>query len=168
MSGGEGEMASTFDRLWDQGVAVFSQWEATTSKLADAGLRSPLLLEPAGRILGAVMELQRRRAVAQTETVRAAGLASAHDLDRTLHAVERLTARVLDLQESIETLHEAFAANRAELAVLRDRFVVPSDGQDGAAAVKATTAPTEPAPQQAPSRKAPSRKAPPPDAASRE
>ncbi len=112
-------MSSTFDTLWDQGVAAFSQWEASTTKLADAGLRSPLLLEPAGRLLGVVMELQRRRVLAQAEAVRAAGFATAHDLDRTLHAVERATARILDLQEAVETLQQALESSRAEVAALR-------------------------------------------------
>ena len=112
-------MSSAFDTLWDQGVAAFSEWEASTTKLADAGLRSPLLLEPAGRLLGLVMELQRRRNLAQTEAVRAAGFASAHDLDRTLHAVERATAHILDLQESVDTLQESLDASRVEIAALR-------------------------------------------------
>lgn len=80
----------------------FDAWEKATAQLMESWLRSPLVLEPAGSMLSAAM-----KAKAMSDKVAAAwwggfGLPTKRDQERTLHALNELESRLLDLEERLE------------------------------------------------------------------
>lgn len=88
--------------MWDLYKQWFNAWENATAKTMEVWLKSPLVLEPAGAWLSAAM-----KAKAQTDKVAAQvwgsiGLPTKRDQERTLHALQRLESRLLDLEERLE------------------------------------------------------------------
>lgn len=89
---------------WDMNKKWFDRWENATAQYLEHWLKSPLLLEPAGAWLTAMMK-------AKTASDRAAaawwgglGLPTKRDQERALHALNQLESRLNDLEEKLETL----------------------------------------------------------------
>lgn len=88
--------------MWPTYKKWFHAWEEATARYLETWLKSPLLLEPAGAWLTAVM-----RSKAATDEAFAAlwgglGLATKRDQERTLHTVNRIHSRLIDLEEELE------------------------------------------------------------------
>lgn len=86
-------------KLWKQ---MFGAWESATATYFDTVLRSPALLEPAGAWLTAMMKL---KASADQMTASGwgwVGLPTKRDQERTLHLLNQLHSRILDLEERLE------------------------------------------------------------------
>ena len=80
----------------------FDAWEKSTSTLLETWLESPLILEPAGLALTAMM-----KAKAQSDKLMALwwgslGLPTKRDQERALHSLNELESRLLDLEEKLE------------------------------------------------------------------
>jgi hypothetical protein len=89
---------------WDMSKKWFDRWENATAQYLEHVLKSPLVLEPAGAWLTAMMK-------AKTASDRAAaawwgglGLPTKRDQERALHALNQLESRLNDLEEKLETL----------------------------------------------------------------
>ena len=88
---------------WDLWKKGFDAWEDTTARLLESWLRSPLLLEPSGAMLSATMRLKAASDQAAAAFWGALGLPTKRDQERTLHALNQLETRLLDLEERLET-----------------------------------------------------------------
>lgn len=91
---------------WEQWKKGFDAWEGATAKLAEAWMRSPLVLQPAGAALSLTMRGKARVDRALTRTWSAVGLANKRDQERTLHLLNELSSRLLDLEERLEDAEE--------------------------------------------------------------
>jgi len=90
-------------KIWKKG---FFGWEAATARLAEEVLRSPLVLGPSGTMLTAAMRAKATGDRAAREWWGMLGLPTKHDQERTLHALNQLNSRILDLEEQLAALDE--------------------------------------------------------------
>ena len=86
---------------WESFKEAFNAWEKPTAALFETWLTSPLVLEPAGMMLTAMM-----RAKAASDRVAhnwwgGVGLATKRDQERTLHTLHELESKLLDLEERL-------------------------------------------------------------------
>ncbi len=88
--------------VWKAWKQRFDSWEGATAEYLEQALRSPAVLEPGGAWLTGVMKLK-----AASDGLAAAwwgslGLPTKRDQERTLHLLNQLSSRVLDLEERLE------------------------------------------------------------------
>lgn len=89
-------------KLWDMWKKGFYAWENTTAQHLETVLKSPLVLEPSGALLSAVLKVK-ARADRHAESVWGAlGLPTKRDQERTLHALNQIQSRLMDLEEKLE------------------------------------------------------------------
>lgn len=86
---------------WDQWKQGFEAWENATAELTEQWLRSPLVLTPAGAVLGAAMKAKAKSDRAAATWWSAVGLPTRRDQERTLHAIQQLHSRITDLEEQL-------------------------------------------------------------------
>lgn len=88
---------------WDLWKKGFDAWEDTTARLLESVMRSPFVLEPSGAMLSATMRWKAAADQAASAFWGALGLPTKRDQERTLHALNQLETRLLDLEERLET-----------------------------------------------------------------
>jgi len=86
---------------WEIYKKFFNAWETTTAQYMETVMKSPLVLEPGGAWLTAMM-----KAKTQTDKVAAGfwgslGLPTKRDQERALHKLNQLESRLLDLEEKL-------------------------------------------------------------------
>ena len=86
---------------WDLVKKGFDAWENNTARVLEAWMRSPLLLEPSGAMLTATMKLKAASDQAAAAFWGALGLPTKRDQERTLHALNQLQSRLIDLEERL-------------------------------------------------------------------
>lgn len=86
-------------KLWKQ---MFGAWESATTTYFDTVLRSPLVLEPAGAWLTTMMKLKASADELTATGWGRLGLPTKRDQERTLHLLNQLQSRILDLEERLE------------------------------------------------------------------
>lgn len=96
--------------LWDTWKKAFYAWEDSTAKYMEEVMKSPLLLGPSGMLLGGAMKAKASYDKAAAGWVGNLGLATKRDQERSLHALNQLESRLIDLEEK---LAEALAKNKA-------------------------------------------------------
>lgn len=96
--------------LWDTWKKAFYAWEDATAKYMEEFLKSPLLLAPSGMLLGSAMKAKASYDKAASGWVGNLGLATKRDQERSLHALNQLESRLIDLEEK---LADALAKNKA-------------------------------------------------------
>ncbi|HET6614235.1 MAG TPA: hypothetical protein VFG83_19685 [Kofleriaceae bacterium] len=87
---------------WDLWKKGFDAWERTTAQYLDKVMRNPAILGPAGAMLSATMKTK-----VATDRMLATwwgglGLPTKRDQERTLHKLNQLESRLLDLEEAME------------------------------------------------------------------
>ena len=87
--------------MWDLWKKGFDAWEGATARYVEHWLRSPLLLEPAGAALTAAMKSKAAMDKAREAWWASLGLPTRGDQERTLHALNQLQSRLMDLEESL-------------------------------------------------------------------
>lgn len=90
-------------KLWDTWKKGFYAWEDATARHLETVLKSPLVLEPSGALLSVAL---RAKAAAdkQAEVLWGAlGLPTKRDQERTLHALNQIQSRLLDLEEKLDS-----------------------------------------------------------------
>jgi hypothetical protein len=87
---------------WTDWKKGFDRWERSTSALLEQCLRSPLVLESAGSWLSASMRLKALADKTSAAWWGSVGLPTKRDQERTLHALNQLESRLLDLEERLE------------------------------------------------------------------
>ena len=89
---------------WETWKKSFDIWEKSTAGLMDSWLRSPVVLEPAGGVLTAMMKAKAMSDRAASAWWGSLGLPTKRDQERALHALNELESKLLDLEERIEDL----------------------------------------------------------------
>ena len=79
----------------------FDAWENATAEYFETLLKSPLILTPAGAMLTAMMKSKAASEKALATFWGAWGLPTKRDQERTLHAINQLESRLLDLEEKL-------------------------------------------------------------------
>lgn len=87
---------------WDTFKQSFDVWEKATSQLMETWLESPLVLEPAGAMLTAMMKTKVVTDRAVEKWWGSCGLPTKRDQERALHALNELERRLLDLEDKLE------------------------------------------------------------------
>ena len=85
--------------LWKKG---FNSWEGATARYLEQVMKSPLLLEPAGAMLTAVMKAKAKRDRAVAGIWGAWGLPTKRDQERALHTLNQIQSRLFDLEEKLQ------------------------------------------------------------------
>ena len=88
--------------MWDQYKKAFDAWENATAKYMETVLKSPLVLGPSGAMLTAAMKAKAAQDKAIAGFWGAMGLPTKRDQERTLHALNQLESRLLDLEEKLD------------------------------------------------------------------
>ena len=94
---------------WDLWKKGFDAWEDTTARLLESWMRSPVVLEPSGAVLSATMRLKAASDQAASAFWGLLGLPTKRDQERTLHALNQLESRLLDLEERLQPATDAAA-----------------------------------------------------------
>jgi Poly(R)-hydroxyalkanoic acid synthase subunit (PHA_synth_III_E) len=87
--------------VWEMWKKGFDAWENATAKYLEVVLSSPLVLEPAGKILSATMKVKVAQDDAWSRLWKSAGLPTRRDQERLHHAVNQLSSKLLDLEEML-------------------------------------------------------------------
>lgn len=87
--------------MWDTFKQSFNTWEGATAKLFEQWLASPLVLQPMGALLTATMKAKAAQDKALATVWGTIGLPTKRDQERTLHALNQLQSRLLDLEERL-------------------------------------------------------------------
>lgn len=90
--------------LWQTWKKGFDAWEDASAKLIEAWLRSPSVLTPAGATLTAAMRGKAAVDRAAEAWWGAVGLPTRRDQERTLHALNQLQSRLIDLEDELTEL----------------------------------------------------------------
>lgn len=88
--------------LWKMWKDGFNTWEQTTAKYLEEMLKSPLVLEPSGKMLTLAMKAKKKRDDAVNKWWGSLGLPTKHDQERTLHSLNQLQSRIMDLEEKLD------------------------------------------------------------------
>jgi hypothetical protein len=87
---------------WDTWKKSFDAWEDATARLTEQWLKSPLVLGPSGALLSQVMKAKAAGDQAKASIWGELGLPTKRDQERTLHLLNQLHSRVMDLEEKLE------------------------------------------------------------------
>ena len=88
---------------WDRFKKAFDAWESTTANVSETGMKSPRVLEPAGSVLTAIMKVRAANKAALASWWSTIGLPTKRDQERTLHMLNKLESRILDLEEKLDS-----------------------------------------------------------------
>ena len=89
---------------WDLWKKGFDAWEDASAKYAEQWLRSPATLVPAGSLFTAMMKTKAASDKAVAAWWSAMGIPTRQDQERSLHALNQIQSRLMDLEEQLETM----------------------------------------------------------------
>lgn len=92
---------------WDTFKEAFNAWEKPTAAYLETWLKSPFVLEPTGAMLTAMMKAKAASDKAASMAWGAIGVATKRDQERTLHTLNELHSKLLDLEERLEDANGA-------------------------------------------------------------
>jgi hypothetical protein len=92
--------------LWETWKKGFEAWESATAKYFDSMLKSPLVLGSSGSMLTSAMKAKAAYEKSVAMWWATMGLPTRHDQERSLHALNQLESRLLDLEEKIAELSQ--------------------------------------------------------------
>ena len=90
--------------MWDQWKKGFDLWEQRTAEMMETVLKSPAVLQPMGNLLSTSMKMKANVEKASAEWWGSLGLPSKRDQERTLHALNQIQSRLIDLEEKLAEL----------------------------------------------------------------
>ncbi len=90
--------------LWDQWKKGFDVWEQRTAEMMETVLKSPAVLQPMGNLLSASMKMKANVEKASAQWWGSLGLPSKRDQEKTLHALNQIQSRLIDLEEKLAAL----------------------------------------------------------------
>lgn len=91
---------------WSHMKKAFDSWEMTTARYLEEVLKSPVVLAPSGAMLTMIMKLRAASDRARSDAWGRVGLPTKRDQERTLHLLQQLESRILDLEEKLEDAME--------------------------------------------------------------
>jgi hypothetical protein len=86
---------------WDMWKKGFDAWESATAQYMEQVLKNPLVLGPSGAMLTAVMKAKAEAEKTQAKMWGSLGLPTKRDQERTLHALNQIQSRLIDLEEKL-------------------------------------------------------------------
>ena len=95
--------------IWETWKKGFDVWESATAKYIEAWMKNPVVLGPAGLMLGNAMKAKAAYDKAASQWASSMGVATKRDQERTLHTLNQIESRLMDLEERLE---EALAQNK--------------------------------------------------------
>jgi hypothetical protein len=101
---------------WEEFKKGFNSWEDSTAKVLERVLKSPKFIGPSGAALSAYMRARAKGENAKSELWSEVGVATRIDQERTLHLLNRLESRMLDLEERIDLLMKKLDEHEARLS----------------------------------------------------
>ncbi|MBE2252361.1 MAG: hypothetical protein IAE78_22700 [Myxococcus sp.] len=93
--------------IWETWKKGFDTWEQKTAELMESMLKSPAVLQPMGSMLTATMKVKTATDKAIGNWWELMGLPTRRDQERTLHALNQLNSRLIDLEEKLADLNAA-------------------------------------------------------------
>ena len=87
---------------WDLYKKFFNAWENATAQYMEQVMKSPLVLEPAGAWLSAAMKAKTKSDKLAADWWGGLGLPTKRDQERTLHKLNQLESKLLDLEERLQ------------------------------------------------------------------
>ena len=87
--------------MWEQWKKGFFAWEEATATYMERTLKNPVVLGPAGHILASAMKARAAGDQALAQFWGSWGLPTKRDQERTLHALNQLHSKLLDLEERL-------------------------------------------------------------------
>ena len=88
--------------LWEMWKQGFAAWEGATAAYLEQVLSNPGVLGPAGAMLTAAMKTKAATDRAVASWWAAMGLPNRRDQERTLHKLNQLESKMLDLEEKLQ------------------------------------------------------------------
>ncbi len=89
--------------MWSEWKKAFDAWESSTAKFVEEWMKSPLVLGPSGAMLTAAMKAKKVTDDAKAQLWGQFGLPTKRDQERTLHLLNQLQSRLMDLEEQLAT-----------------------------------------------------------------
>jgi hypothetical protein len=89
---------------FEQWKKSFDVWEDATAKYLEQWLKSPMVLGPSGAMLTAFMKAKAASDKAKAQWWGEMGLPTKRDQERTLHLLNQLQSRIMDLEEKLESM----------------------------------------------------------------
>ena len=86
---------------WDMWKKGFEAWEGATARYLEQVTKNPLLLGPSGAMLAAAMKAKAATEKAQASYWGSVGLSTKRDQERTLHALNQIQSRLLDIEATL-------------------------------------------------------------------
>ncbi|MCA3011088.1 MAG: hypothetical protein INH41_01675 [Myxococcaceae bacterium] len=90
--------------IWETWKKGFDTWEQKTAEMMEAVLKRPAVLQPMGSMLTATMKVKSATDKAMANWWELMGLPTRRDQERTLHALNQLQSRLIDLEEKLADL----------------------------------------------------------------
>jgi len=93
--------------MWKKG---FDAWENATAQYLEQVMRSSAVLEPSGAMLTGVMKVKKAREQMLDAWWKGMGLPTRRDQERSLHELNQMQSRLIDLEEELADLRERKSA----------------------------------------------------------
>jgi len=93
--------------MWDQWKKGFDVWEQKTADMLENVLKRPAVLQPVGTILSASLRVKAKLENATTNVWGSLGLPTKREQERTLHALNQLNSKLIDLEEKLAELKKS-------------------------------------------------------------
>lgn len=89
---------------WDQWKKGFYAWESATADYMETVLKNPAVLGPSGQMLAGAAKARAAGEKALAQFWGGWGLPTKRDQERSLHALNQIQSKLLDLEERLEAL----------------------------------------------------------------
>ncbi len=86
---------------WEMWKKGFDAWENATARYVEQVMKNPLLLGPSGAMLTAGMKAKAAADKAAASYWGMVGLSTKRDQERTLHALNQIQGRLLEIEEKL-------------------------------------------------------------------
>lgn len=93
--------------IWETWKKGFDTWEQKTAEMMESVLKSPAVLQPMGSMLTATMKMKSATDKAIANWWELMGLPTRRDQERTLHALNQLQSRLIDLEEKLSDMERS-------------------------------------------------------------
>lgn len=95
-----------YETAWQNFKNAFDAWENATAPFLETLSKNPALIGPAGALLSAFTRFHAFQQRAAATWWSSFGLPTRADQERSLHAMNELQSRLIDLEEKLEDLQE--------------------------------------------------------------
>lgn len=94
-------------QTWSTFKQAFEAWEGASSPMFEAWLKSPFVIGPAGSFLSAYSQMRATQQRMMGRWWSSFGLPTRSDQERSLHAMNEMQSRLIDLEEKLADLESA-------------------------------------------------------------